>query len=92
MLSAIDEVTNFALGKGASCMELKKDCHNMSGIYTLENNGASIDVFCDMETDGGGWAVSKHAVHGTCFRCFPRRFCKGERMALRTSTVDGTTT
>jgi len=34
--------------------------HNETGVYTIYPTGhadSSIDVFCEQETDGGGWTV-----------------------------------
>ena len=28
-----------------------------TGIYTLSPEGTTIDVYCDMDTDGGGWTL-----------------------------------
>ncbi|CAL1287160.1 unnamed protein product [Larinioides sclopetarius] len=44
------------------CEELLHNGYNESGVYTIWPrsrimNGKSLDVFCDMDTDGGGWTV-----------------------------------
>lgn len=40
----------------STCLEtLQKGKSTGSGIYTIKPNGSEIDVYCDMETDGGGW-------------------------------------
>jgi len=45
-----------------SCSELGQRT-NVSGVYGIypypDNYGQGINVFCDMETDGGGWMVSQ---------------------------------
>ncbi|GBL87947.1 hypothetical protein AVEN_33553-1, partial [Araneus ventricosus] len=45
------------------CAEVLHNGYNESGVYTIwpksrVTNDKSIDVFCDMDTDGGGWTVS----------------------------------
>ena len=42
-----------------SCEEARK-----TGIYTLEYKQWSLDVICDMETDGGGYLVILHRQGG----------------------------
>lgn len=42
------------------CFQMMKNGFKKSGIYTVYiNNDRSkpIEVYCDMETDGGGWLV-----------------------------------
>ncbi|GBO21995.1 Techylectin-5A, partial [Araneus ventricosus] len=44
------------------CEEVLRRGHNESGIYTIWPRNRimadrSLDVFCDMDTDGGGWTV-----------------------------------
>ncbi len=34
-----------------------------SGVYTICSFGESHSVFCDMETDGGGWTVRTHLFY-----------------------------
>ncbi|GIY30269.1 techylectin-5A [Caerostris darwini] len=48
--------------KAMDCEELLSFGHNSSKIYTVWPksrilNGKSVEVFCDMDTDGGGWTV-----------------------------------
>ena len=44
------------------CSDIKLlDRNAGSGIYTiLPTAGSSLQVYCDMTTDGGSWLVSKH--------------------------------
>ena len=41
------------------CYDVLLQGHNENGVYSLQINNAtsSVDVFCDMETDGEGWTV-----------------------------------
>lgn len=43
------------------CYDVQQNIQNISGIYRirLDYSAKPIFVFCDMETDEGGWTVSK---------------------------------
>ena len=41
----------------AGALTTCEDVTTGSGVYTLTSGGNSVDVYCDMETDGGGWAL-----------------------------------
>ncbi|CAL1287166.1 unnamed protein product [Larinioides sclopetarius] len=48
--------------KPIDCEEVMRRGHNESGVYTIWPRSRvmgdrSLDVFCDMDTDGGGWTV-----------------------------------
>lgn len=49
--------------KAVDCADVLRMGHNISGVYEIwpmsrVTEGKSLDVYCDMETDRGGWTVS----------------------------------
>lgn len=42
------------------CIQIMKNGNKKSGIYTIyinNNRSKPLEVYCDMDTDGGGWLV-----------------------------------
>ena len=47
------------------CDDVLQSGYNKSGMYAiyLVEERKFVSVYCDMETDGGGWLVGKHIEH-----------------------------
>ena len=39
------------------CLSLKQHGNTDDGVYTITLSNTSVNVYCDMTTNGGGWTV-----------------------------------
>jgi len=47
------------------CLDFRNAGYNISGLYMVHlNNIKTIEVFCDQETDDGGWTVFQRRLNG----------------------------
>merc|ERR1719376_1844447 len=61
-----EQTTSSVLGRRNSCKKIKEsDPSAISGIYEVEIQGETIELFCEMKSSGGGWAVFHNRMDGS---------------------------